>query len=85
MTIPRKPRKKEITIPIIPLVEDEEELYAGIDYSERNAIDSYYTLIQTPKQEMTEILQSKGKVFRMKATIWKNGEKTSCALLDSQV
>lgn len=59
MTIPRKPHKKKITIPIIPIVEDKEELYAKIDYSKRNTVDIYYALIQTFKQEMTKILQSK--------------------------
>ena len=85
MTVLQKPRKKKITTPIIPIVEDEEKLYAGIDYSERNAVDTHHALIQTSRQEMTEILQSKGEAFRMKATIWKDGEKTGCALLDSQV
>ena len=85
MTVPRKPRKKKITTPIIPIVEDEKELYVGINYSERDAVDTHHALIQTPRQEMTEILQSKGEAFWMKATIWKDGEKTGCALLDSQV
>ena len=85
MTVPRKHRKKKITTPIIPIVEDKEELYAGIDYLEKNAVDTHHALIQTSRQEMTEILQSKEEAFWMKAIIWKDGEKTGCFLLDSQV
>ena len=69
MTVSRKPRKKKINTLIIPIVEDEKEPYIGIDYLERYAVDTYHALIQTLKQEMTEILQSKGETFRIKATI----------------
>ena len=45
MTVPRKPRKKKITTLIIPIVEDKEELYMGIDYLKRNAVNTYHALI----------------------------------------
>lgn len=56
MRVPQKPYKKKIITPIILIIEDEEELYAKIDYLERNVIDTYHALIQTSRQEMTEIL-----------------------------
>ena len=56
MTVLQKSRKKKITIPIIPIIKDKEELYAKIDYLEKNAVNTYHTLIQTPRQKMTKIL-----------------------------
>ena len=82
MTIPCKPHKKKV---IPPILEEEKELYAGVDYLEQNTVNTNYALLQTPKQELTEILQSKGEAFRMKATIWKAGDETKFALPDSHV
>ena len=45
MTVPQKSRKKKITIPVIPIVQNDEELYAEIYYSERDAVDNYHALL----------------------------------------
>ena len=47
ITIPQKSYKKKIATLIIPIIEDKEELYTEIDYSERNAIDTHHALILT--------------------------------------
>lgn len=54
----------------------------GIGYSVKDAVDTQHALFQSPRQKMTKTLQFKKKAFWMKATIWKDGEKTSGALLD---
>ena len=85
MAVSWKSRKKKITTSIIPIIEDKKKLYAGIDYLERNAVNTHHALIRILKQEITEISQFKKEVFWIKVTIWKDREKTNCALLDSQV
>ena len=85
MTVPRKPRKKKVLPPSVPIVEEEEELFAKIDHLNKDTVETNHALLQTPKQELAEILQSKGEAFRMKATIWKSDEGTRYALPDSHV
>ena len=82
MTVSHKPCKKKV---ISPILEEEEELYAGVNYLKQDTVDTNHTLLQTPKQELNEILQSKEEEFSMKATIWKNRDETKFALLDSHV
>lgn len=55
MTVLQKPYKKKITIPIIPIVEDKEELYADINCLKRDAVDTQHVLLQIPKQEMRNL------------------------------
>ena len=85
MTVPPKPRKKKVVPPAVPVIEEEEELYAEIHHPKRDTVDTNHALLQTPKQELAEILQSKGEAFRMKATIWKSEKETKYALPDSHV
>ncbi len=56
MTVPRKPRGKKVVPPAIPIIEEEEELYAKIHHPDQDIIDTNHTLLQTPKQELAEIL-----------------------------
>ncbi len=85
MTVLRKPCKKKVVPPTISIIEEEEELYAKIHHPDQDIIDTNHLLLQTPKQELAEIFQSKGEAFRMKATIWKSDKETKYALPDSYV
>ena len=85
MTVPRKPRKKKVVPPAVPIIEEEEELYAEVHHPNQDTVDTNHALLQTPKQELAEILQSKGEAFRMKATIWKSDKDTKYALPDFYV
>lgn len=69
----------------IPIIIEEEELFGKIHHSDNNIINTYYALLQIPKQEWVEILQSKEEAFHIKATIWKSEERTRYALLDTHV
>ena len=85
MTVPYKLRKKKVIPPTIPIIEEEEELYAEIYHLNQDTVDTNHTLLQTPKQELTEILQSKREAFRMKATIWKSDKDTKYVLPDFHI
>ncbi len=85
MTVPRKPRKKKVVPLAIPIIEEEEKLYAKIHHLDQDIIDTNHALFQIQKQELAEILQSKGEVFRMKATIWKSDKENKYAFPDSHV
>lgn len=88
-TILRKSCKKKgipLIIEVIPLIiKKEGKLYTEIDDLSYDTITTNYALLQTPKQELAEFFQSKGKAFCMKATIWKKGGKTKYALPDAYV
>ena len=40
MTIPRKPRKKKVVFPIIPIIEKEEKLYAEVYHLNQDIVDT---------------------------------------------
>lgn len=85
MTVPRKPRKKKVVSPTVPIIEEEEELYGKINHPNEEIVDTNHALLQTPKQELAEILQSKGEAFRIKATTWRSEKETKYVLPDSHV
>lgn len=89
MTVPWKPHKKKIVPlampPTIPIIEEEEELYAEIHHPNKDTIDTNYALFQMPKQELAEIFHSKRETFYMKVTILKSKEDTKYALPNSHV
>ena len=70
MTVPRKLRKKKIILSAIPIEEEEEINYVDIHQPGKD-VDTNHALLQTPKKELAEILQSKREVFRIKASISK--------------
>lgn len=63
MTVTRKSHKKKITISIISIIKNKEELYAKIDYSKRDIVNTHYALIQISRQKMIKILQYKKEEF----------------------
>ena len=69
MTVFRKYHKKKIVSSSVPIIEKEEELYAKIHHPNEDIVNTNYSLFQTPKQKLAEILQSKRETFRMKVTI----------------
>ena len=85
MTVPRRPRKKKVIPPTTPSEDDENRPYVRAEKSNQNLIQTNHALVQTPKQELAEILQSKEEAFRMKATVWKSDKETKYALPDSHV
>ena len=85
MTVPRKPRKKKVVSHLFLIIEEKEDLYTQIHHLNEDIVNTNHAFSQTPKQELAEILQLKGEVFRMKATIWKSKKKTKHALSDSHV
>ena len=68
ITVPRKSRKKKVVLSAI-LIEEKEEIHYADIHQPGKDVDTNHTLLQTPKQKLAEILQSKGKIFCMRATI----------------
>ena len=56
MTVPRNPCKKKVLPPFVPIIEKEEELFAEINHLNKDIIETNHALLQTPKQELAEIL-----------------------------
>ena len=69
MTVPQKPCKKKVVPFDIPIIDEKEKLYAKIHQSDEDIVDINHALFQILKEELAEILQSKGEAFRMKTTI----------------
>ncbi len=59
MTVLRKPRKKKVVPPSVPIIEEEEELYAEIHYPNEDIVNTNHAFLQTSKQELAEILSLK--------------------------
>lgn len=70
---------------IIPIIKIKEEFYAEIHHPNKDIVDLNRAFFKISKQKLAEILQSKRKAFRMKATIQKSEKNTKYALPDSHV
>ena len=56
MIVLRKPCKKKVLPPSVPIIQKEEELFAKIDHFNKDTVETNHALFQTPKQESAEIL-----------------------------
>lgn len=45
MIVPQKPCKKKVVLPAIPIIEEEEELYAEIHQPDKNTVDTNHALL----------------------------------------
>ena len=85
MTVPQKPHKKKIIPPTTPSEDDENRPYVRAEKSNQNLVQTNHVYVQTHKQKIAKILQSKEETFHIKVTIWKLDKKTKYALSDSHV
>ena len=68
MTVSLKVYKKKFVPCVIP-IDKEEEIYHTEIHQPSKDVDTNHKLLQTSKQELTKIFQSKGKTFYIKTSI----------------
>lgn len=83
MTVSYKLRKKKVIPFAVLVIEKEKKLYAEIYYPKQNIVDINHARLQKSQQKLAEILQSKRKVFCIKAIIWKLEKETKYTLPES--
>ena len=49
ITVPQKPYKKKVLPPFVPIIEEEEELFAKINHFNKNTVETNHGLLQTLK------------------------------------